>query len=206
MSTETQKTPTSVYAEMTPNPATMKFVSNQLLIDGGHTAEYTTMAQTKGSSQLAEQLFNFPFVKGVFVASNFITITKTDAIQWDMVNLELRIMIKDWLEEGKAVVAKLPEQPESNEETAGRTDFANATPESAEDEQIIELLEEYVRPAVEADGGAINFKSYKDGVVTVVLRGACSGCPSSTITLKNGIESLLKQHLPGLKEVVAEEL
>lgn len=206
METETKKVPTSVYAEMTPNPATMKFVSNQLLIDGGHTAEYTQASQTKDSSELAEQLFNFPFVKGVFVASNFITITKTDAIQWDMVNLELRIFIKDWLEEGKAVVTKLPAQPESKEEAAGRTDFANAVPQNAEEEQIIDLLEEYVRPAVEGDGGAINFKSYQDGIVTVVLRGACSGCPSSTITLKNGIEALLKQHLPGLKEVIAEEL
>ena len=115
-------------------------------------------------------------------------------------------MIKDWLEEGKAVINKLPEQPESEKDAKGRTDFANAAPQNAEDEQIIELLEEYVRPAVEGDGGAINFKSYVDGVVTVVLRGACSGCPSSTITLKNGIEALLKQHLPGLKEVIAEEL
>lgn len=207
MTTQTQKTPTAVYAEMTPNPATMKFVANFLLIQDGNTAEYTSKEQTAGSSVLAEELFNFPFIKGVFVASNFVTLTKTDAVSWDMVQLEIRIFIKDWLEKGEPVVTKLPEAPVEADATPGEAPKAqNAVAGTPDEQQIIDLLDEYVKPAVEGDGGAITFKSFQDGIVTVTLRGACSGCPSSTVTLKNGIETLLKQYMPDVKEVVAEEL
>lgn len=205
MTTATQKVPTSVYAEMTPNPATMKFVANRLIIEDGATAEYTALSQTADSSPLAEALFNFPFVTGVFFAGNFVTVAKSEAIQWDMVTLELRIFIKDWLEEGKPVVTRIPEKPVADE-ALDRSTFVVPEAQNEEEQKIIDLLEEYVRPAVEGDGGAINFKSFADGIVTVVLRGACSGCPSSSATLKGGIEALLKQYIPTVKAVVAEEL
>lgn len=204
----TQKVPVSVYAEMTPNPATMKFVADQLLIENGATVEYTD-PDGPMDSPLAQRLFNFPFVSGIFVASNFITITKNDMVDWNDITIEVREYITQYLLSGQPVFNKQPEttQHASSSETE---DFIplESTPANEQEEKIVNILEEYIRPAVEGDGGAIHFKSFEEeeGRLTVILRGACSGCPSSTITLKQGIQGLFQRMMPEVKEVVAEEL
>jgi Fe-S cluster biogenesis protein NfuA len=196
------KIPVTVYAEMTPNPSTMKFVVNKHLLGTGDSAEFQTKASAKGFSPLAEELFNLPFVKAVFIASNFVTVTKTDNLAWDFITMELREFIREFLSDGKEVLIQMPAK---NAPTEGKDDKPVKVFTASEyDDAICDLLDEYVRPAVENDGGAIDFRGYENGVVTVVLKGSCSGCPSSTATLKGGIESLLMQHLPEVKEVVAE--
>jgi len=193
--------PVTVYAEMTPNPSTMKFVVNKHLLGTGDSAEFNSMAETKGFSPLAEELFNLPFVKGVFIASNFVTITKTDNLSWDFITMELREFVKNWIGDGKDILIQMPSATSApTEDDAPKKVYAP----SEYDVAITNLLDEYVRPAVANDGGAIDFRGYENGIVTVVLKGACAGCPSSTATLKGGIESLLKQHLPEVKEVIAE--
>mgnify|MGYP000878469358 FL=1 len=194
--------PVTVYAEMTPNPSTMKFVANKHLLGTGDSVEFQSLKQAKGYSPLAEELFNLPFVKGVFIASNFVTITKTDNLSWDFITMELREFVKSWISEGKDVLVQMP--PKNNDiPTEGETP-KKVYAESEYDQAIQDLLAEFVQPAVANDGGAIDYRGYEDGVVTVVLRGSCAGCPSSTATLKGGIENLLKQHLPEVKEVIAE--
>ena len=199
------KIPVTVYAEMTPNPATMKFVANNYLIDPSTSVEFTSQADAKGFSPLADELFGFPFVKGVFIASNFVSITKTEALSWDFVAQELRDFVRNYIADGKEILIRMPEEkPQVKEEKDKTVDTKSFTP-SEFDDAIKGLLDEYVKPAVEGDGGAIEFRHFNDGIVTVLLRGACSGCPSSTATLKGGIEQLLMQHIPEVKEVVAEE-
>jgi NFU1 iron-sulfur cluster scaffold homolog, mitochondrial len=206
--TQTITYPTTVYAEMTPNPATMKFVANRMIIEEGETAEYLNIEETKDSSPLAEELFKFPFVKGVFITRNFITITKNDRIRWDFVTQELRVFITNYLSLNEKAVLKIPAPRPVSIETEGKK-VVDITPEihTDIDQQIVDLLEEYVRPAVESDGGAIHFKKFEpeSGIVTVVLKGSCSGCPSSTATLKGGIHTLLRSHIPSVNDVVALE-
>jgi Fe-S cluster biogenesis protein NfuA len=197
--------PITVYVEMTPNPNTMKFVANKYLLISGDSVEFTSQAEAKGYSPIAEELFNFPFVKGVFLAANFITVAKNDSISWDFVTMELREFIKDWLAEGKDVLVMMPPPKAASDSTDESKPTKTYAP-SEYDDAIRSLLDEYVRPAVENDGGAIDFVGFDEGTVTVALRGSCSGCPSSTATLKGGIENLLKSHLPEVKEVVAESL
>jgi NFU1 iron-sulfur cluster scaffold homolog, mitochondrial len=197
------KVPVTIYAEMTPNPKTMKFVANKYLLVPGDSAEFTEPSEAKGYSPLAEALFQFPFVKGVFLAANFVTITINDTISWDYVQMELREFIKDYLQDGKDVLIQLPAPKEAPEKEIDGVKKQYAPSEY--DDAIRDLLDEYVRPAVENDGGAIDFLSFEDGKVSVVLKGACSGCPSSTATLKGGIETLLKNHIPAVQEVVAFE-
>ena len=203
------KRPVNMYAESTPNPATMKFVADVMLVTDGNTAEYVNQQEAKGSSSLAEALFNFPFVSGVFIASNFIAITKTDALQWEYVSEELKAFVLDWLQNNEVIIENVPEEREVEVTEKGNTEKISSAPQikTDADKKIFELLEEFVRPAVESDGGAIDFQSFDEitGTVTVVLKGACSGCPSSTATLKGGIESLLKTHMPEVLEVVALE-
>lgn len=196
--------PITVYVEMTPNPNTMKFVANKYLLISGDSVEFTSQTEAKGYSPLAEELFNFPFVKTVFIAANFVTIAKNDSISWDFVVMELREFIKSWLSDGKEVLIRMPEPKPKTEENSEKP--AKVYAPSEYDDAIRSLLDEYVRPAVENDGGAIDFVGFEDGIVTVALRGSCSGCPSSTATLKGGIENLLKAHLPEVTEVVAESL
>lgn len=197
--------PTSVYAELTPNPATMKFVSDRMLLKDGSTVEYNSIAEAKGSSELAEKLFSFPFVQAVFVGGNFVTVKKNDAIEWDMITHELREFIRDYLLHHSEVVTKMPEVEERPKKAVEDMREDQGAVPTEFDDQIRELLNEYVKPAVERDGGAIDFIAYKDGEVTVLLRGACSGCPSSIDTLKGGIENLLKMHMPQVESVVAYE-
>ncbi|HWC54040.1 MAG TPA: NifU family protein [Chitinophagaceae bacterium] len=187
----------SIYTEMTPNPETMKFVANKLLYPG-KSADFPD-AESAKPSPLATELFGFPFIKAVFIASNFVTLTRTSETDWEDVIPSIRQFLKDYLEEGKAVV--------NEEEMATvKQDGSNAV--SADDTDVVkrikELLDNYVRPAVEMDGGAIQFRSYDNGVVNLMLQGSCSGCPSSMITLKAGIEGMMKRMIPEVREVVAE--
>lgn len=198
--------PVVIYAEETPNPQAMKFVADMMLIQQGATAEYLQKSETK-SAPLAASLFNFPFVKGVFFASNFITITKNDTVHWEDIIYELRDFLKNYISQGKEIINELPtsEVFTDNSFTNTTNAFTEHTPPQTEAEnKIIEVLEQYIRPAVQQDGGLITFKSFKEGIVTVLLKGSCSGCPSSTLTLKAGIEGLLKRMVPEVNEVVAE--
>ena len=185
----------TVYAESTPNPSSMKFVLNNFLLEEG-SVEYTNKKQA-GECPLAVQLFSFSGISGIFITTNFITISKSTDIDWHELIPMLREFIKSYIESNQPVF------------TGSINKIADPAIErthssSAIESKIIETLDEFVKPAVEQDGGAIHFKSFEDGIVTLILKGSCSGCPSSAITLKNGIENLLKQLIPEVKEVVAE--
>ena len=173
---------------------------NKLLVEGGAILEYTNPTESKGSP-LAARLFQFPFVTNVFVINNFITITKADGIAWSDVMNELREFLKKYFEDGGEVLDAAPVIDIEQKE------IKNIAPTitSDIDMKIVEILDEYIKPAVEQDGGAITFRSFKDGIVTVALQGSCSGCPSSKMTLKAGIEGLLKRMLPEVVSVVAED-
>ena len=195
------KIPVTIYSEITPNPSTMKFVANKYILPSGESANFTSKKDTLGFSPLAEELFQLPFVDGVFMASNFVTITKTDNVSWDFITMQLREFIREWISEGKEILLK---SQEYEEPAIANTDINQLNFDKSEfDHKIAALLDEYVRPAVENDGGAIDYVGYKQGQVTVLMKGSCAGCPSSTATLKGGIETLLKQHIPEVKEVIA---
>ncbi|MBO9618252.1 MAG: NifU family protein [Niabella sp.] len=187
----------SIYTEMTPNPETMKFVANKLLYPG-KSIDFPDVEAAK-PSPLAIELFGFPFIKAVFIASNFVTLTKTADAEWQDVTPSIRQFLKDYLEEGKVVI---------NEDEVITVKKESSNEVAADDDDVVkrikELLENYVKPAVEMDGGAIQFRSYNDGVVNLMMQGSCSGCPSSMITLKAGIEGMMKRMIPEVKEVVAE--
>ncbi len=196
--------PTTLYAELTPNPNTMKFVADRVIFKSNDPVEYKTQSEAKGSSELAVQLFNFPFVNGVFIAKNFVTITKSANLSWDLITFELREFIREYLVKVEFPVENLPETNAEAVVVEVAPKKVRDIEPSEYDDAIKNILFEMVKPAVESDGGAIDFVSFKDGVVTVELRGSCSGCPSSTVTLKNGIEKILMSELPAVKEVVAE--
>jgi Fe-S cluster biogenesis protein NfuA len=207
---QTKKIPVSVYAESTPNPAVMKFVANKMLVEEG-AYEFKNIEEAQ-ISPLASQLFHFPFVKEVFITANFIAIAKYNITDWNEVVQEIREFIYQYLAEGRAVVLPAAKSSDINEPDSGAHSSYSLSgielpdPDTLDEveRRIVEILDEYVKPAVEQDGGNIAFAGYKDGIVKVVLRGACSGCPSSTLTLKNGILSLLQRLLPTLvKDVEA---
>jgi NFU1 iron-sulfur cluster scaffold homolog, mitochondrial len=205
---ESTKKYVEVYAESTPNPAAMKFVVNRILLNEG-VAEYFKKEDAV-NCPLAFQLFDFTGVKAVFITSNFITITKTNNIDWYDILAILREFIKGFFMGDEKLFLKNPFEEQQAPGTIEQdTEIRNQKTGSADnaqlEQQIIQMLEEYVRPAVEQDGGAIHFKSFDNGVVTLILKGSCSGCPSSTLTLKSGIENLLKKMVPQVMEVVAEE-
>lgn len=179
----------NVYTEQTPNPATMKFMVNKLLINGSEDFPNRASAE---HSQFAKELFKFSFVNGVFFASNFVTITKTDEADWADIEDILKDFVKGAVESEYSI----------KQETEQTLVFEGTELEI----KIQQILHDYVRPAVEQDGGAISYKSFNDGIVTVELRGSCSGCPSSTVTLKSGIQNLLQRMVPEVKEVVSEAL
>jgi Fe-S cluster biogenesis protein NfuA len=187
----------SIYTEMTPNPETMKFVANKLLYPG-KSIDFPDQ-ESASPSPLAGELFSFPFVKSVFIASNFVTLTKTPDTDWEDVKPSIRQFLKEYLEEGKVVI---------NEDEVATVAQPSSNIVLSEDGDVVkrikELLENYVKPAVEMDGGAIQFKKFDEGVVTLMLQGSCSGCPSSMITLKAGIEGMMKRMIPEVTEVVAE--
>ncbi|MFM7015338.1 MAG: NifU family protein [Bacteroidota bacterium] len=206
-------TPITIYAELTPNPNSMKFVANVNLLEGG-VVEYDSK-EAAVNSPLAASLFSFSGITKVFITSNFITLTKDSEIDWFDVTNIIREFIRGFLMSGESLFIgspfnenHVPAATKKNAEVANEKSSVEKEklniPTSPElEKKITELLEEYVKPAVEGDGGAIHFKSFENGTVSVVLKGACSGCPSSTITLKSGIENLLKRMLPEVQEVVA---
>lgn len=188
---EVKKVPVTVYAESTPNPSVMKFVANKMLVDTIY--EFKSVEETT-NAPLANNLFNFPFVNEIFIDTNYISINKNEGVEWEEVVMEIREFIRAYIEDGKGVINA--NQAQSSGFAASTTPIENLDETSQE---IIKIIEEYIKPAVASDGGNILFDAYKpeDKSVHVVLQGACSGCPSSTITLKNGIENMLKEMLPG---------
>lgn len=188
-----KKVPVTVYAESTPNPSVMKFVANKKIVNA--LFEFTSIDEAK-LSPLATELFHFPFVKSVFLDENYVSITKYDIAEWQDITIEVREFIRSYIENGKEIV--VANAAESLEKTNEQLDSHF---ESLDDtsKEIINILEEYVKPAVASDGGNIQFIAYDANTknVSVLLQGACSGCPSSTYTLKSGIENMLKEMLPG---------
>jgi Fe-S cluster biogenesis protein NfuA len=200
--------PVTIYAEMTPNPNTMKFVADHMLVNPGDVVEFLSALEAKGNSTLAEALFNFPFVTRIFITQNFVTVYKNDLVEWSDISLELREFIREWLSVNEEPVQNIPELEilETVSESKQKTTTNIAPVINTEmDQKIVDLINEYIQPAVEQDGGAIHFQSFDtdSGQVTVILKGSCSGCPSSTATLKGGVENLLKTHIPEITEVVA---
>ena len=188
-------TPITVYTEMTPNPVTMKFVLNFLLIEEeGKSIEFRTKEKAE-VSPLAKKIFEFPFVNGVFITSNFITVTKDESCEWYEVIPEIKELIKTQLAKGDPLLTGelITEEAEVQVNISGDIE-----------QKIISLLDEYIRPAVEGDGGAIHFKSFESGIVTVTLKGSCHGCPSTNTTLKQGVETLLRKMLPEVESVITE--
>jgi Fe-S cluster biogenesis protein NfuA len=188
---KSKKQPVTVYAETTPNPAVLKFVCNKLLTK---TALECKNIDETIASPLAKELFKFPFVKEIFIDENYISVTKFAITEWDEITLEIRTFIKEYIENGNVVI---------DETAIVKTEIHQKQQEAYFDtldvtsQQIINIIEEYVKPAVQSDGGNIMFESFDpiEKRVKVVLQGACSGCPSSTFTLKNGIENMLKDML-----------
>ena len=199
-SATSKKEAIEVYAEATPNPAVMKFGSNKALTQTD--VEYKNIEEASKSSPLAQAIFTFPFVKEVFISDNYISVTKYDMVEWGDVYPELRSFIREYLADGKTIIKELPTQETSPEAVIEIPKVALEGISA----QIVDILDEYIKPAVASDGGNIAFRSYDEEhkVVSVVLQGACSGCPSSTATLKSGIENLLKEMLPNMiNEVIA---
>lgn len=197
-SDEKKKIPITVYAESTPNPSVLKFVANKKLVTNSH--EFTSIDDAQ-YAPLASKLFHFPFVKSVFFDENFVSITKFDIAEWDDITLELREFIRSYIENGHEIInTNAPKHKIKSE------DYLDEQFEQRDDvsKEIINILEEYVKPAVASDGGNIQFQSYdpKEKKVKVILQGACSGCPSSTFTLKNGIENMLKEMLKDKVNIV----
>lgn len=185
------KNAVTVYAESTPNPSVLKFVSNKALV--AQMCEFTSIDEAR-VSPFATELFQFPFVKNIFMDKNYVSITKFDIAEWEDITNQLRAFIKSYVEDGKAILSQpISKQKEvSNKKVENK--FKNLDDTS---KNIVNILEEYVKPAVASDGGNIEFISFdkQSRKVEVLLQGACSGCPSSTFTLKNGIENMLKEML-----------
>ena len=186
------KSPVVIYAENTPNPEAMKFVANKMLLPDHLSFEFKNKADAQRSN-LAISLFEFPFIQQVFLAANYVTITKNKMVEWPEVINHLREFVKLFLEEGREVL--------DNVNQLSTSESPHTMPNSEIEGKIIAVLEEYISPAVAQDGGFIAFKSFINGIVSVELKGSCAGCPSSTLTLKAGIEGLLKRMVPEVIEV-----
>src|SRR5271170_3329428 len=191
----------SIYAEMTPNPMAMKFVADKMLVPEGVQFEFLKPEEA-APSPLAQKLYELPFIKGIFISSNFLTILKNEKAMWDDVVFDVRDYIKEYLQSGGKVwnniaTGNSENTPETTTMEAIRaTQVEHTEPTNETENKIIEALEQYVKPAVENDGGVILFRSFKDGIVTLQLSGSCSGCPSSTRTLKSAVEQLLTRMVP----------
>ena len=189
-----KKVPVTVYAESTPNPMVMKFVANKPLVDG--TFEFKNIEEA-AHAPLAQELFGFPFVKEVFISANYVSVARYNVVEWEEVTMELREFVRSYIEQGKTIL-----KDEALKATQTPAQNLNGEPKEQRDlsdidKEIMSILDEYVRPAVASDGGHIAFDSFDPDskTVRVILQGACSGCPSSTVTLKNGIETMLREML-----------
>ncbi|MGK7389559.1 MAG: NifU family protein [Candidatus Cyclobacteriaceae bacterium M2_1C_046] len=182
---------THLYIESNPNPNSLKFVANFMLVPEGESFDFPDKASAE-NAPLAQELFNYDFVDRVFYMNNFVTVTKKEDYEWDEIKLKIRDHIKSYLEQNKPVLTEL---------TASQNEVSEN--DSPEVQQIKMVLDEYIRPAVEQDGGAITFQSFEEGTLRLNLQGACSGCPSSTVTLKAGIENLMQRMVPQVKKVEA---
>lgn len=180
-----------IYIESNPNPNSLKFVLNHMLFPEGESFDFPTVASAE-HAPLAKELLQMEFVDRVFYMNNFITVTKKEDVDWSEIKFKVRDFIKEYIESGRPLLEQV-----STAETETESDDPQV-------QQIKMILEEYIKPAVEQDGGAITFKSFEDGLLTVNLQGSCSGCPSSTVTLKAGIENLMKRMVPEVKAVEAE--
>lgn len=200
METKTQN-PVMLYTEQTPNPETLKFVTNRLLYKG--TADFRTVELANEWSPLAVALFEFPYVKSVYISNNFVTITKEFNYDWQDIMLKLKEYIKQYVSDDLEIMKEgFSEAMEKVEEEKG-VSYQYSGEEAELVKKIKELIDTYVKPAVEMDGGNIEFKNFEEGKVFVEMQGSCSGCPSSTVTLKAGIEGMLKRMVPEVKEVVS---
>ena len=190
-----------LYTEQTPNPETLKFVMNRIIYKG--IADFKNAEQAYNWSPFASALFDFPFVKGVYLCNNFVTITKESEMEWNDIMLELKEYIKSYVADSKPIILEgYQEYLDQHEKDNPVMQYNEADAELVK--RIKDLIETYVKPAVEMDGGNIEFKAYDQGIVYVIMQGSCSGCPSSTVTLKAGIEGMLKRMIPEVKEVVSE--
>ena len=191
-----------LYTEQTPNPESLKFVTNRMLYSG--TADFSEPELAQSWSPLAAALFEQPYVKGVYICNNFVTITKEFNYAWDDIMLKAKAFVKSYVESGEEIVREGFAEAYDALEAERRATYEYSGDDEAIVRKVEDLIDTYVRPAVEMDGGNIAFKSFKDGIVTVIMQGSCSGCPSSTVTLKSGIESMLKRMIPEVSEVVQE--
>jgi Fe-S cluster biogenesis protein NfuA len=196
------KSPVMLYTEQTPNPESLKFVTNRMLYKG--TADFREEELAKEWSPLGTALFELPYVKGVYICNNFVTVTKEMNYAWEDIMLKLKEFIKEYIQEGKEILKDGFEEAMAKIEAERGASYEYSEDDAEIVKKIKDLIATYVKPAVEMDGGNIEFKSYDQGKVVVVLQGACSGCPSSTVTLKAGIEGMLKRMIPQITEVVAE--
>ncbi len=198
--------PVNIYAEITPNPKTMKFVADVYLVQANSSFEFKDPDDVK-NSPLLERLFNFPFVQSIFVSDNFISVTKNDLVEWDDITLELREYIQDYLRKNNSLFTI--ENPEifdhqSQHKIESEELYDEVVAQNETEQKIMDILEEYVKPAVAQDGGNIVFKSFNEGVLKVSMKGSCNGCPSSSVTLKSGIQQLFARMMPEVREVVED--
>ncbi len=196
------KSPVLIYTEQTPNPETLKFVTNRMLYQG--TADFRTAEMAEKYSPLAKVLFDREEVNGVYICNNFVTVTKQPDRNWQEIMLELKDFIKNYVESGEDIIIAGFEEVKEELEAAHEAAIDYDEKDAEIVAKIKDLINTYVKPAVEMDGGNIEFNKYVDGNVYVIMQGSCSGCPSSTVTLKSGIEGMLKRMVPEVKEVIAE--
>ena len=191
-----------LYTEQTPNPESLKFVTNRMLYKG--TADFREVEFANEWSPIASKLYEFPYVKGVYICNNFVTVTKEFNYAWEDIMLKLKDYIKQYIQDGGEILKDGFEAEMARLEQERGDSYEYSEDDGELVQKIKDLLDTYVRPAVEMDGGNIAFKSFENGVVTLIMQGACSGCPSSTVTLKAGIEGMLMRMIPEVKEVVSE--
>ena len=196
------KSPVMLYTEQTPNPESLKFVTNRMLYQG--TADFREEELAREWSPLASALFDQPYVKGVYICNNFVTITKEINYTWEDIMLKGKQFIKGYIQDDGVIIKEGFKEAMEKIEAEKGVGYEYSGDEAEIVQKIKDLIDTYVKPAVEMDGGNIAFKSFKEGIVTVILQGSCSGCPSSTVTLKSGIEGMLQRMIPEVKEVVSE--
>jgi NFU1 iron-sulfur cluster scaffold homolog, mitochondrial len=202
MSNTVSKSPVMLYTEQTPNPESLKFVTNRMLYKG--TADFREQELAQEWSPLATALFGLPYVKGVYICNNFVTVTKELNYDWSSLMLNLKDFIKKYIEEGGEIIAAGFDEAMAEIEAERGASYEYSGDDVEIVKKIKEMIDTYVKPAVEMDGGNIEFKGWDAGTVTLIMQGACSGCPSSSVTLKAGIEGMLKRMIPEVREVVAE--